>query len=149
MTNTKIALLAIPLLAVLMIGAAMTPAYSAPTVIKIDIKPASDPNSINIRSMGLVPVAILGSANFDVADVDVTSLVFGPNGATPAHDLSDLDTYNEHIEDVNQDGFDDLVSHYKQKETGIACGDIFATLFAETISGTTIAGADSVNPKGC
>ncbi len=113
--------------------------------VDIDIKPGSDPNSINIRSMGLVPVAILGSDTFDVTNVDVTTLMFGT--ASPAHDLTDSDTYDEHIQDVNDDGFDDLVSHYKQKEIGIACGDTEATLTADLLDGTTIEGTDSVNPK--
>jgi len=113
--------------------------------VDIDIKPNSDPNSINTKSMGLVPVAILGSETFDVADVDVTTLMFG--NASPAHDLTDSDTYNEHIQDVNDDGFDDLVSHYKQKDTGIVCSDTEATLTGELFDGTPIEGTDSVNPK--
>jgi len=117
--------------------------------VEIDIKPGSDPNSINTRSMGLVPVAILGSATFDVTTVDVTTLAFGPDGASPAHDLTDPDTYDEHLQDVNDDGFLDLVSHYKQKETGIACGDTDATLTGALLDGTLIEGTDSVNPKGC
>jgi len=113
--------------------------------VDIDIKPGSDPNSINTRSMGVVPVAILGSDTFDVTDVDVTTLMFG--GASPAHDLSDSDTYDEHIQDVNDDGFDDLVSHYKQKETGIACGDTAAQITGALNDGTLLIGEDSVNPK--
>ena len=123
-----------------------------PLPVDIDIKPGSFPNSINTRSMGVVPVAILGSANFDVTQVDVTTLTFGPNSASPDHDLTDLDTYFEHLQDVNEDGFLDLVSHYKQKETGIACGDTEATLSGNLLpafSGTPIEGTDSVNPKGC
>jgi len=115
--------------------------------IDIDIKPNSDPNSINTKSMGVVPVAILGSDTLDVTDVVVSTLMFG--NASPAHDLSDPDTYNEHIQDVNGDGFLDLVSHYKQKDIGIACGDTEATLTADLLDGTTIEGTDSVNPKGC
>jgi len=113
--------------------------------ISIDIKPGSDPNSINTRSMGVVPVAILGSETFDVGDVDETTLMFGT--ALPAHDLTDPNTYNEHIQDVNDDGFDDLVSHYKQKDTGILCIDTEATLTGELLDGTPIEGIDSVNPK--
>jgi len=115
----------------------------------IDIKPGSDPNSINTKSMGVVPVAILGSASFDVLDVDVTTLAFGPASAAPVHDLTNPDTFDDHLQDVNGDGFDDLVSHYKQKETGIVCGDTEAPLIVSTTGGEFILGTDSVNPKGC
>ena len=117
--------------------------------VDIDIKPGSDPNSINTRSMGVVPVAILGSESFDVTNIDVSTLVFGPAGAAPAHDLSNPNTYSDHLQDVNDDGFLDLVSHYPQKETGIVCGDTEATISAELFDGTPIEGTDSVNPKGC
>jgi len=115
----------------------------------IDIKPGSAPNSINTKSMGVVPVAILGSTSFDVLDVDVTTLAFGPAGAAPVHDLTNPDTFDDHLQDVNGDGFDDLVSHYKQKETGIVCGDTEAPLIVSTTGGEFILGTDSVNPKGC
>jgi hypothetical protein len=116
--------------------------------VDIDIKPGSFPNSINTRSMGLVPVAILGSEDFDVTTIDVTTLMFGT--ASPAHDLTDLDTYFEHLQDVNEDGWLDLVSHYKQKETGIGCFDTEATLSGNLLAtgpGPLIEGTDSVNPK--
>ena len=116
--------------------------------VLIDVKPASDPNSINTKSMGLVPVAILGSADFDVTTVDVTTLAFGPDGASPAHDLTDLDTYFEHLQDVNEDGWLDLVSHYVQKLTGIACGDTAATLTG-LVDVQPIEGTDSVRPVPC
>ncbi len=118
-----------------------------PLPVDIDIKPGSDPNSINTRSKGVVPVAILGSATLDVTTVDVTTLMFG--NASPAHDLSDSDTYNEHIQDVNGDGFLDLVSHYKQKDIGIACGDTEATLTGALLDGTSLAGSDSVRTVPC
>jgi len=121
----------------------------APIQVDVDIKPGSDPNSINPRSMGKVPVAILGSDSFDVTQVDVTTLAFGPNGATPAHDLTDPDTLAGHIEDVNDDGFLDLVSHYNQKQTGLACGDTDATLTGALLDGTPFDGTDSVRMVPC
>jgi hypothetical protein len=121
-------------------------ACTARTVIEvdIDIKPGSFPNSINPRSNGVVPVAILGSPDFDVTTVDVTTLAFGPAGAAPAHDLTDPVTYADHLQDVNLDGYLDLVSHYRQKETGLAPGDTEACIDGATNGGTPIQGCDSV-----
>ena len=107
-------------------------------IVDIDIKPGIDPNWINTKSNGVVSVAILGSDTFDVNDVDVDTLFFGPDKeAQPVH--------NGHLEDVNDDGFTDLVSHYRQKATGIAFGDTEACLTAYLIGGGSIIGCDSVN----
>ena len=39
-------------------------------VVEIDVKPGSDPNCFNINGHGVIPVAILGDSNLDVADID-------------------------------------------------------------------------------
>lgn len=127
--------------------------------VGVDIKPFSDPNSINPRSGGVVPVAILGSESFDVTDVDVTTLAFGPAGASPSHDLTDSNTFYTHTHeqvcdefdncvweeyDANGDGIMDLVSHYVQRETGLAIGDTEACITGETTDGRAFEGCDAV-----
>jgi hypothetical protein len=104
----------------------------------IDIKPGSDLNPINLTSQGGIPVAILGSDTFDVAEVDVATLAFGPAGAAPVHQVGG------HLKDVSMDGFTDLVSHYATPETGIVFDDTEACVTGQTFDGTRIEGCDLV-----
>ncbi len=104
--------------------------------VDIDIKPGDGPNSINPLTGGLITVAILGSAELDVNDVDVGTLAFGPDGAGPIH--------GGHLEDVNDDGFTDLVSHYRIQETGIAFGDEQGCLTGQLLDGTPFEACDDI-----
>ncbi|HEA68418.1 MAG TPA: hypothetical protein ENI07_16590 [Desulfobacterales bacterium] len=54
--------------------------------IEIDIKPGSDPNSINLGAGGVVPVAINGSPEFDVTTVNLGSVLLGVNPSDPSLD---------------------------------------------------------------
>jgi hypothetical protein len=79
-----------------------------------------------------------------VADVDVTTLAFGPNAATPSHDLTKPGVFEDHLRDVNHDGFADLVSHYKTSKTGISLGDAEACISGDLLDGTTFEGCDVI-----
>jgi hypothetical protein len=105
---------------------------------EIDIKPGSDPNSINPSLAGDIPVAILGSDTFDVSGVDVDTLAFGPGGTSFDH------SHGPHLEDVNGDSYTDLMAHFRIEETGIAFGDMEACLTGQTLDGTPFKGCDAV-----
>jgi hypothetical protein len=51
-------------------------------------------------------------------------------------------------EDVDNDGFTDLVSHYAQKETGLAVGDTEACLTGELLIGIAFGDCDAVSVLG-
>jgi len=83
----------------------------------IDIKPGSYPNCFNVNGHGVIPVAILGSADFDVTTIDVSSLDFGgldvrvKGNGSPQCSVKDVSgdfTYPEGA----PDGYDDLVCQF-------------------------------------
>jgi uncharacterized repeat protein (TIGR01451 family) len=111
-------------------------------VVVIDIKPGSFPNSINPRSEGVIPVAILTTASFDATAVDPRSVQFGPTGAREAHEKG-------HVEDADGDGDLDLVLHFGTQDTGIVCRTTAASLTGQTFAGQAIEGSDSIRTVGC
>jgi hypothetical protein len=110
--------------------------------VAIDIKPGSNPNSINPASNGVIPVAVLTDAAFDAASLDVATVRFGATGAeaAPVHSA---------MEDVDGDGDLDLVLHFRAQQTGLACGATSASLTGKTAGGQSILGSDAVNTAGC
>jgi probable HAF family extracellular repeat protein len=47
------------------------------TVVAVDIKPGSCPNPVNVKGSGVLPVAILGTVDYDVNAIDPTSIRLG------------------------------------------------------------------------
>lgn len=110
--------------------------------IMIDIKPGSWPNSINLRNMGVIPVAVFSTEEFDATLIDMRRTRFGPAGTKLVHESG-------HIEDVNLDGIADLVLHFDISDSGIECGDESAGLLSVDVAGLSISGTDLVRTVAC
>jgi hypothetical protein len=113
---------------------------------RININPGNSGNRLELGSQETVVVAILGSAEFDVAQLDAESLAFGPDGAAPIAGTPE-DPFPR-IEDVNEDEFDDLLVLFEVEETGVALGDTEVCVTGESGEGVSLAECDSVEVVG-
>lgn len=109
--------------------------------VGIDVKPGSDPNPVNLKSVGVIPVAIHTSDMFDAASVDPTTVRFGRFG-TEATIFSGPASFA--FEDVDGDGDIDMILHFNARNTGLQAGDSHATLSGKTFDGMMIVGTDQV-----
>jgi hypothetical protein len=111
------------------------------TEVNIDIKPGSDPNSINLKSKGVVPVAVLTTPDFDASTVDPDTVFF-----------ADASPVRWTMEDVDSDGDMDMLFHFNTQELNLDESSTGATLTGDTSDPTNphLKGTDTVNivPKG-
>jgi Thrombospondin type 3 repeat len=108
--------------------------------VQIDIKPGTSPNSINLGSTGVVPVAILSSDTFDATKVDPASVTLA--GAIVK--LKGSGAPIASFQDVNGDGRLDLVVQVVTQSLNLTSGDTQALLQGKTFDGATVCGVDSV-----
>jgi hypothetical protein len=115
------------------------PTAPIPEPIIIDIKPGSYPNSINLKSNGVVPVALLTTADFNASAVNPSTIKFA--GASPL---------KWKMEDVDGDGDLDMLFHFSTQDLNLNGDSLEATLTGKTTGGIDFEGKDSVNivPKG-
>ena len=122
----------------------VTTAWANAATVFIDVKPGSDPNCFNNDGHGVIPVAILGSATFDATTVDPFTLMFGPYNAGGGFDLDVKMRGNGEpscgVEDVNDDGFLDLVCHFEGVELAFGSGATLAEITGETFGGAAVVG---------
>jgi len=102
-----------------------------PAAVSVDIKPGSCPNPLNIKSKGKLPVAVLGTEDFDVTNIDPTTILLtGENqtgGVAPIRwDYEDVATPFEAqacgCHDLNGDGYLDLTLKFSTPELVQALG---------------------------
>lgn len=114
---------------------------SAARQIDIDVKPWSQRNLVLPGRRQLVPVAILGSDDLDVRDIDESSLRLGPGEAEPAAWRGRRSIRRGY---ANRDRDVDLLARFDVRDTGIAYGDDEVCLVAETTDGETLEGCDAI-----
>jgi hypothetical protein len=110
--------------------------------VVIDIKPGSDPNSVNLGSHGVIPVAILTTQDFDATTVDPDTVELA--GATVAIRGNGSRTL-AFEEDVDGDGDLDLVLQVETENLNLQAGATEAVLTGETYDGEAVRGSDLVN----
>jgi len=107
--------------------------------IGLDIDPGVTPNEIDPDALGKIAVALLGNPEvFDVADVDVSSLAFGPSLASPflwAGVTQD---------DVNGDEENDLIVFFRIEAAGLSNGSFEACLTGITLEEEAFTGCDDI-----
>ncbi len=108
--------------------------------VAIDIKPGSDPNSINLKSNGVTPVAILGNSMFDVHQINPSTITLAGSPAKLRGGGQPMVDY----EDVNGDGYVDLVTHVITSKLQLTTSSVKAELDGFLIDGREIRGSDSV-----
>jgi len=112
----------------------------AVATIGVDVRPGDGTAAINPHSRGMLAVALLGAAEFDVTQVDPASVrVSGvparmlPNGLPMAA-----------IEDASSDGFMDLVVHVEVADLDLVGDEVEILVTATTWSGIALRGSDTV-----
>jgi glyoxylase-like metal-dependent hydrolase (beta-lactamase superfamily II) len=101
--------------------------------VTIDIKPGSKPNSINLRSKGVVPVAVLSTNEFDARALNPETVLFSASAPKKWKQ-----------EDIDGDGDIDLIFHFDTQKLNLTASSIEATLTGQTIDDQEITGTDSV-----
>ncbi len=131
-----------------------------PRVVPVpaDIKPMGCPNPLNVGSKGVLPVAILGTSEFDVTTIDPETVTLA--GVAPLRwRLEDVGTPYEpfvgktdpyQCNDLGPDGYLDLVFKFDTQEIAASLGDVvnrevmILLLSGQLLDGTKISGEDVV-----
>ena len=110
------------------------------TEVQIDIKPGTDPNTVNLKSKGTVPVAILSSPSFSAATVSPLTVRLAGVPVSLRGNGSPMAS----LEDINGDGLLDLVLHFSIQALPPFTSDTDITLVGETFDGQLLTGSDSI-----
>jgi hypothetical protein len=104
--------------------------------LRVDVRPAV----LKAGKRGVVPVSVLASPRYDLERADPDTLAFGPAAAPRAH------PHGPHPEDVDCDGVEDWIVHFRMRESGLAAGDREACVRVE-IARVPFEGCDTVRVR--
>lgn len=119
---------------------------STTLTVDIDLKPAGNPNTINLRSNGLLPVCVFSSEAFDATRVDpATCLLAGAPVAVMTKQLK----FMAHPEDIDGDGLADIMLHFETQQLDPdQLQDDYAVLVGSTFEGLDFVGQDEMTLVG-
>ena len=117
------------------------------TPVRVDIKPGSYPNRINLSSNGVVPVAVLTTPDFDASRFtpEMVHLTDANNAMTQG--CTGALAVRWALDDVNHDGHPDLVFFFNTQDLDLTASSTAASLMAHGSYDSTILhimGSDSV-----
>ena len=126
--------------------------------VAIDIKPGSCPNPLNTKDKGVLPVAVLGSAEHDVSTIDVASIRLedvAPIRSNYEDVSAPVPDSNDECECTTEgpDGYLDLVLKFNTQDIIASLGEVndgdelqlnLTGALAEVLGGTPIEGQDCV-----
>jgi hypothetical protein len=127
--------------------------------VPVDVLPTSCPNPFNVVARGMLPVAILGTEDLDVADIDPESVML-EGVAASSYEFMDVATpYEPYVgkpldqyacSTYGPDDFGDLVLYFNRLDVAAAIGMVsdgdvvILELTGELTDGTPIVGEDVV-----
>jgi hypothetical protein len=110
----------------------------------VDVRPGTSDNHIQLGSSGLVPVALLGSADVNAASIDPASVIFAGAHARTKKDGTVMCT----LSDVNGDGIADLSLGFDTETLQLNPGDRVASVSGNMTDGRPFQGHADVNVSG-
>ena len=126
----------------LMLPASDDPVVPTDKIVTIDIKPGSTENPFNTDAQGVLPVAIMGSAELDISQIVPSSIKLA--GISPVRSI---------VTDLPPDGYADDLLHFRSQDiasvlTGVVDGEVVTLELSGMLQdGTPIKGTDSILVK--
>ncbi len=116
-------------------------AMNAYWTLEVDIKPDSETNCVNINEHGVIPVAIMGSDEVKVRDINLESL------SLQGLDLKMAGKSGKYLvsyEKVNGDEFEDMIAHFEDSDSWVTPGTEMAKVTGRLMDGTMVKGRDQI-----